>query len=86
MGFRGDGGGPEPMAKKEFLRHLWCKKVLFLGCMYPFKFCVGDRTQNYGDRTCGQRHCVVSVGGDLGLGGGREGKFPKGLSYAKEDA
>ena len=32
--------GPEPMAKKEFLRRLWCKKVVFL---------------KHGDRTCGQK-------------------------------
>ena len=30
MQFWSGGEGPEPMAKEEFLRHLWCKKVVLL--------------------------------------------------------
>ena len=28
MRFWGDGGGPEPTAKKEILKTLWCKKAV----------------------------------------------------------
>ena len=39
MRFRSGGGGPEPRANKELLRHLGCKKVTLL---------------KHGDRTRGQ--------------------------------
>ena len=62
------------MAKREFLRHLWCKKVVLLKQ----------------DRTGGQTEVLhwgyegwLLI--YLGVGVKEKGRCPKGLSHAKED-
>ena len=62
------------MTKKEFLRHLWCKKLFLL---------------KYWNRTSGQEELPLEerLNIDLGVWRGKvEGKFPRGFSYAKEDS
>ena len=68
------------MIKKEFLRHLWCQMVILL---------------KPGDRTPGQKEQLSHVGREkgceewlflyLGVGGGKEKRFSKELSYVKEE-
>ncbi|XP_047718586.1 zinc finger protein 770 isoform X3 [Prionailurus viverrinus] len=49
MQFWSGGGALEPMAKKEFLRHLWSKKVILL---------------KHGDKTMGRKSCTGVVRSD----------------------
>ena len=69
LGFWSDGG-PDLMAKKEFLRHLWCKKGDFIRA---------------GDRNCGQEglHCLYLM--ELGEVRSK-GRPPEGLCCNKEDS
>ena len=73
MGFW-SSGGPELMAKKEFLRCLWCKKGVLL---------------KHGDRAMGRKICNGVVKSDwlytMELGEVNAKQMPpEGLSYAKE--
>ena len=62
------------MARKEFLRYLWCKKVILL-----------KQGEDYGQKevhSSGKEQLIMYFG--VGEGKDKE-KIPKGLSYANED-
>ena len=63
------------MAKKEFLRCLWGKKVILLK--------LGDRTR--GHKEVLHRDCMEWLIIYLVFESKEKGRYPKGLSYAKED-
>lgn len=70
------GWGLEPMAKKEFSRHLWCKKVNLL---------------KHRARPVGRKGCTGVMKSDwlytMELGEAKaRGRPPEGLSCAKEDS
>lgn len=62
------------MVKKQFLRGLWCKKVILL---------------KHSNRTHGRKAAAVELRGMAyyiwKLGEVRTGRCPKGLPFAKED-